>query len=124
MVPGVEWCERDGKRYLRVDYTVGTGLEQLLEMNREMNEQVAALEPRQRVLTVVDESQQDGMAELFKQGLTAYRKIHHPRCTVFAVAGLPRTATVMLRAFNTIGARGRLAGFRTEAEAVDWLLGH
>lgn len=124
MVPGVEWCERDGKRYLRVDYTAAAGVEHLLAMSREMDEQVAAAERGQRVVVVVDEGKQEGMIELSKAGLAGYRKVHHPRGTRFAVAGIPRAATIMLRAYNAIGARGRLAGFQTEPEALDWLLSH
>lgn len=124
MVPGVEWCERDGKRYLRVDYTVATGLDQLLAMNEAMNEAVAAAGANQRVLTVVDEAKQEGLSEVSKAALAAYRKVHQPLRTRFAVGGLSRAAAITLRAFNMIGARGRLAGFQTEAEALDWLLSH
>lgn len=124
MVPGVQWCERDGARYLRLDYTVASGVEQLLAMNEEMNEQVAAAGPQQRVLVVIDQRRQDGMTELSKAGLAAYRTVHQPLRTCFAVAGMPRAAAITLRAYNTLGARGRLAGFPDEAQALDWLLVH
>lgn len=124
MSTGLEWRERDGKRYLRADYGAAGGLEQRLELSREGARLLETEDPGQRVLAVIDGVPASDIAELARFGLAVYRKVYLPRRTLISVAGMPRSAMTVLRTFNALGGRGRLAGFEQETDAVDWLLGH
>jgi hypothetical protein len=124
MVPGVEWCERDGKRYLRADYTVTMDPQQLRTMLREVSDQVILAGPDQNVLAIVGNPHSAAMAELGRGALSTYRDVHLGARTRISVAPLPRSAVVMLRAFHALGGRGLVAGHQDEAAALDWLLSH
>ena len=121
---GIEWRERDGKRYLRVDYTITPEVDQLARMVRRVEQEVMAAGPGQRVLAVVGDPSSPEMVQVRGRALESYRSVHRGARTVISVAGLSRSGALVLRTFNALGAAGRLAGFPREPEAVDWLLTH
>lgn len=121
---GLEWRERDGKRYLRMEYRSAPTLEARLAMTRDAEQQLVAAGPGQRFLVDVHDLSGAEIAELARDGLAAYRRVHLPNRTRIAGAGLSRSAALVLRSFYAIGARGRMAGFEDEAPALDWLLSH
>lgn len=121
---GLEWRERDGKRYLRMEYRAVPTLEARLAMTRDAEQQLVAAGPGQRFLVDVHDLSGAEIAELARDGLAAYRRVHLPNRTRIAGVGLSRSAALVLRSFYAIGARGRMAGFEDEAPALDWLLSH
>lgn len=124
MAAGIEWRERDGKRYLRVDYTVTQDVRVLEAMVHQVEQEVLAAGPGQRVLAVVGDPSSAVMVQVRGLALQSYRSVHQGAGTVISVAGLSRSGAVVLRTFNALGALGRLAGFQDEGPAVDWLLSH
>lgn len=124
MTTGLEWRERDGKRYLRMEYRAVPTLEQRLAMTREAEQQLKAEGLGARFLVAVHDLSAGEIAELARDGLAAYRTVHLPNRTRICAAGLPRSAAMVMRSFYAIGARGRMAGFEDEAQSIDWLLDH
>lgn len=121
---GLDWREQDGRRYLRVDFTVAGDQDGLLALSRESDALILAAGPGQRLLAVIDGLPMDDLVELARNGLKKFRDVHQPGRTRIAAAGMPRSAATLIRSFNALGARGRIAGFPTEPEALDWLLAH
>lgn len=121
---GLDWREQDGKRYLRVDYTIARDQDWLLAISREADRVILQAAPGQRLLAVIDGVSSGDLVELARHGLKNFRQVHQPRRTLISAAGMPRSAATLLRSFNALGARGRIAGFPNEPEALDWLLAH
>lgn len=122
MMPGLEWHERDGKRYLKMEYRAVPTLEQRLAMTREAERQLVADGPGSLFLVDVQGLGAGDIAELARDGLSTYRKVHVPNRTRICAVGLAKSAAMVLRSFYALGARGRMAAFEDEAQAVDWLL--
>lgn len=114
-----QWRERDGVRFLAVDYR-GTDDAQELALLLEISD-ILRGEPVGTPVLVYNDARLPTV-EYARIAMEIGRTVFKPRQTRMAILGLPSAAVMGLRTFAAVTGGRRTAAFRDEEEAVGFLV--